>query len=668
MKRILLLLALSCAQLFAQTNNARMLNGVNPVTSSTYTFTSVDSTRLTSFCNVGGIAVTLPSGLTQGFGAGTIFSAQNSCAGTVTITCSGCTITSNGAPAATLVLTSGAGADIYGDNLDANYTAQTGSGTGGGGGAVSSVFARTGGITATNTDYGTVGIQQVGSGTLNITSNTNGTLNLGNGSNTIVVSPTSSNNGMAFIDRFGNGIGLNGNGAVGSGGNYIQITTGPSIGSTATMNLSGGGGGEAQWTIGVSEVMSLKPALIEMDQTVDFGDTGSPFTIGGSAGLAGQCVVTDGSTVSFGSCATGTVGSVGVTANQTVNTGSAGSPVVGLFGGTGGTPSSPLIFPGNISGTQVANGDDFLTCTRKTDTSPTGNCFKSKTAGGTTTGIWDAAGNATLNTVTTNQAFSGYTGYAAATDGAATCLAALAALGFTGNCEVGNSTVGTSWANRRETAGPAAFSVEGFAALSSSVSQKSYVPTTDSSAPTFIQTGVASAASAANNALACFDGGGNTKDCGLTTSQVGFTSIIGPAVAYTNATTSGTTAFSYTPSIPAGSIIQIDCTGSYKFTTAAEQAEFGLNLSQTPQSIFLNVEIGANATTQTHTYGRQTSNGVLITSPTTAAATGTYYPVSIKGAVLTHASNASTFTIQAATSSASGTINVDASSFVCSVK
>lgn len=662
MKRILLLLALTCAQLFAQTNNARMLNGVNTATLSTYTFTSVDSTRLVNFCNVGGVAALLPSGLTQGFGAGTLFSVQNSCAGTVTITCSGCTITSNGAPAATLVLSSGAGADIYGDNLDANYTAQTGSGTGGGGGAVSSVFARTGGITAANTDYGSVGILQVGSGTLNITSNTNGTLRTGNASNFCQFSPTSNVNGMFCEDQYGNLFGMNNGG--GSTGAYFEIDTG----SSATAYIqSAGSGGSFQWKLGSNEVANYAPTLITFDQTVDFNDS-NPFTILGSHGIAGQCVVTDGSTVSFGSCATGTVGSIGVTANQTVNTGSAGSPVVALFGGTGGTPSSPLIFPGNISGTQVANGDDFLTCTRKTDTSPTGNCFKSKTAGGTTTGIWDTAGNATLNTVTTNQAFSGYTGYAAATDGAATCLAALAALGFTGNCEVGNSTVGTSWANRRETAGPAAFSVEGFAALSSSVSQKSYVPTTDSSAPTFIQTGVASAASAANNALACFDGGGNTKDCGLTTSQVGFTSIIGPAVAYTNATTSGTTAFSYTPSIPAGSIIQIDCTGSYKFTVTAQQAEFGLNLSQTPQSIFLNVEIGANATTQTHTYGRQTSNGVLITSPTAAAASGTYYPVSIKGAVLTHASNASTFTIQAATSSASGTINVDASSFVCSVK
>lgn len=94
---------------FAQ-NNARMLSTPNAQTGTTYTFVAADTTRVVTFSNAGAVAVSLPNGATFGFGAGTMLSVVNLGAGTVTITCSSCTI--NGA--ATLVLSQNQGADIYG--------------------------------------------------------------------------------------------------------------------------------------------------------------------------------------------------------------------------------------------------------------------------------------------------------------------------------------------------------------------------------------------------------------------------------------------------------------------------------------------------------------------------------------------------------------------------
>jgi hypothetical protein len=114
----LFLLAVSS---FAQVNSARMLSGVNAQTGSSYTFVALDSTRITTFSNGAGVAVTLPSGGTANFGAGAVFSAKNIGAGLVTITCSSCTINSNGTASATLTLATGQNADLYSDGT--NYVA-----------------------------------------------------------------------------------------------------------------------------------------------------------------------------------------------------------------------------------------------------------------------------------------------------------------------------------------------------------------------------------------------------------------------------------------------------------------------------------------------------------------------------------------------------------------
>src|ERR1700733_8220468 len=96
-------------------NYARMLSGVNPQTGTTYAFVPADATRLTTFANTSAVAATLLPGNNVGFGAGTLFSVQNLGSGNLTITCSSCLIFSSGSVgSATLVLTAGQGADIYG--------------------------------------------------------------------------------------------------------------------------------------------------------------------------------------------------------------------------------------------------------------------------------------------------------------------------------------------------------------------------------------------------------------------------------------------------------------------------------------------------------------------------------------------------------------------------
>lgn len=115
---------------YAQTNYTRMLSGVNYQRGTSYSLLSADTTRVTAFVNASPIAVCLsspsslcagvPAGSGQFFGAGSDFSVYDQGAGAATITCSGCTINL----AATLVLTAGQSADIYGDGT--NFIAITG--------------------------------------------------------------------------------------------------------------------------------------------------------------------------------------------------------------------------------------------------------------------------------------------------------------------------------------------------------------------------------------------------------------------------------------------------------------------------------------------------------------------------------------------------------------
>lgn len=133
MKRLIPFLVLLFSLPLLAQNSARMLSGVNVQTGTTYAFVAQDATRLVTFSNAGAVAANLSSGLTAGFTAGSLFSVQNLGPGSLTITCVGCFIFSNGASgSATLVLGQGQGADIY--SAGQNYAALVGASNGGGGG------------------------------------------------------------------------------------------------------------------------------------------------------------------------------------------------------------------------------------------------------------------------------------------------------------------------------------------------------------------------------------------------------------------------------------------------------------------------------------------------------------------------------------------------------
>jgi len=120
------------------------LGGINAQTGTSYTFVSGDENKLVSTSNASAVAVTLPQATTAGFGAGAVFHFRNLGAGTATITPTTSTIDG----VASLAFTTGQGADIYSDGT--NYTTNKGAG---GGGAVSSVFTRTGAVVAAANDY-----------------------------------------------------------------------------------------------------------------------------------------------------------------------------------------------------------------------------------------------------------------------------------------------------------------------------------------------------------------------------------------------------------------------------------------------------------------------------------------------------------------------------------
>jgi hypothetical protein len=122
-----LLVCLLLASFGSAQNYARMLSGVNSQTGTSYLFVPADSTRLTTFANASAIAVSLPSGITTGFGVGNEFDAQNLGPGTATITCSSCTIYSaNSTGSATLALSAGQGVELF--SAGTNYFALTGGG------------------------------------------------------------------------------------------------------------------------------------------------------------------------------------------------------------------------------------------------------------------------------------------------------------------------------------------------------------------------------------------------------------------------------------------------------------------------------------------------------------------------------------------------------------
>jgi hypothetical protein len=270
MKRIsfLLALALVCVSAVAQNgNNARMLTGINKVTTTTYPFVALDVTRLVDFNNSSAIAASMLSAQALGLTPGVIFSVHNSGAGTATITCSGCVFFSSGSGSVTLQLMPGQGADLYSDNNGLNYTVQGGiggNGSGCSGTCVNSVFGRNGpSINATGTDYGslTAPWQQVGNITSFFQSNTGGNLKFGNTSNFFELFNTGSALAWELQDVYLNSMG----GSIASGGSTLNIAANV---STATLTLLGvpaapvatlavsGTGGSAALTVTPNQISS----------------------------------------------------------------------------------------------------------------------------------------------------------------------------------------------------------------------------------------------------------------------------------------------------------------------------------------------------------------------------------------------------------------------------
>lgn len=520
----------------------------------------------------------------------------------------------------------------------------------------------TGAFTSAATDYGIKGVAQPGgsTATLGFTCAITGICKFGNASNFITVNPltVSNANSISLQDSFGNVIGFN-NGS--PYGNYIDLVTGVGSAQKAQLILSSNSNGQFEFDLNNTPYSIWTPTLATFNQLVNFAGTGA-FEIGGSFGTAGQCLVSTGSAIGFGSCASSTVSSVLGTASQVVSSGGS-NPVISLYGGPTGA-SAPLQLPGNLAQTQWANGDDSFKQTRKTDTSPTGTFLVGRAAGGPVLYQVDVLGNALFNSISTsNSATAGYFGFEQGPDAFTACQTAAAANVI---CEYAPTTVTAEYGRIFSGTGPSSVngSVPVWPALSGSITQEAFMALSGSTAAN-VGCGTASLAAAANGNLLVGDGSGCIKNGGVNISTV-LPSIQGPASPFTTASLTGVTVFTYTTSIQGATAVNIDCVGSYKFTGTVESAAFALNFTSVPTNMFLNVEIGVNATTGTHVYGRQTTNGALVTSSLAAAALGTYYPVWIHGAVLTNASG--TFNVVAATSNAAGTVNIDANSFICSVK
>ena len=518
-------------------------------------------------------------------------------------------------------------------------------------------------FTTSATDYGKLGITQVGTGTLAILKNSAGFLNIGDtvsfNTNYCQFYPDTQIVGIACSDKSNNFFGMQ------STPTFQSPGTGPSVtfGTSATSAINTAIGMNSTDIYGQISTISSPTNHIAFDFTATLGTINVPLNLAAGLSVTGSTNVQNLTvTGTCTGCATGSVATVGVTSNQTVNTGSSSNPVIALFGGANGG-STPLIFPGNAAMIQFANNDTVLAMQRFTDSGPGGFFLTGRQSGGGVLWSVDVSGNALFNSIaTSNSSTAGYFGFEQGPDAYSACSTAATASVI---CEYAPTSV-TSYGKILDGTGPASAngSVSVWSNLSSSITQESFMAVSGSTAAN-IACGTASLAGMANGILAAGDGNGCLKSAGVNVSTI-LPSLRGPSSPFTTASLTAVSVYTYGSSIAGATTAWIHCSGSYKFTSAAENAAFDLNFSSVPTSIFLNVFIGANATTLTQTYGRQTVNGSLVTAPSVAAATGTYYPVTIDGTVTTNSST--TFDFQAATSNASGTVNIDANSIVCSVK
>ena len=124
---------------------------------------------------------------------------------------------------------------------------------------------------------------------------------------------------------------------------------------------------------------------------------------------------------------------------------------------------------------------------------------------------------------------------------------------------------------------------------------------------------------------------------------------------YTNATVTPTTISGLqSPTIAKGETVIFHCTGLYVFATTAEEMALQVTTSQTPQSIWYDTMFNTSGSIN---FQSSLGAGNLLTAAAVGS-TSAHLLWKIDGEMVWNASTAGTFSIQAATSSASGTLSV----------
>lgn len=163
---------------------------------------------------------------------------------------------------------------------------------------------------------------------------------------------------------------------------------------------------------------------------------------------------------------------------------------------------------------------------------------------------------------------------------------------------------------------------------------------------------------------------GTAQAIGDTSNDVATNSFISQGIltnasAYTNGTTTGS------PIVTSGTLavntfIYFRCVGQYSFTTASEKAEFGITASQTPQTIFYNVNITSSTSASTQLFATANANSTLLAAPIAAQTPlGTLYTFSVEGGLLVNNTTGGTFALIGATNNSSGTLAIAQNSAVC---
>lgn len=131
------------------------------------------------------------------------------------------------------------------------------------------------------------------------------------------------------------------------------------------------------------------------------------------------------------------------------------------------------------------------------------------------------------------------------------------------------------------------------------------------------------------------------------------------ASTYTNATVSPTTVIT-SPTIAANTNISFHCSGYWQDSAATGQNEMQINASQTPVLIWYTF---TNWTSNTANKGTVSNTNATLLLGGGASALGTNYPWSMDGMIQWNATTAGTFTLQAASNSASNTLTIGAGAY-----